>query len=119
MNHIKYRITEPVSDGIDSYSFTILRVDEADSFSEPQTINISLKLNPGKNGWLYHFVVSCIPPKELAYLGQELEYNLRTTGNKDRKFTLRHAVSQLTDLMKELGDSEAKDLLNTWFNKQF
>lgn len=118
MNHIKYRIKEPISNKGD-YSFSIIRIDDRDSFSEPQTINIALQLDSDKEGWSYHYFVFSDLPEELAYLGQELEYNRRTTGNKDLKSTLRHALSQLTDLMENLGDSEARELLNSWFNKQF
>lgn len=112
MNHIKYRVKEPVSNKGD-YSFSIIRIDDTDSFSEPQIINISLQLDSDKDGWSYHYFVFSELPKELAYLGQELEYNRRTTGNKDLKSTLRHALSQLTDLMENLGDSEARELLNS------
>ena len=52
-------------------------------------------------------------------MGLDLETNRRTTGNTDRKSTLRHALSQLADLMESLGDTEAGDLLTNWFNKQF
>ena len=118
MNHIKYRIKEPVRNKGD-YSFSIIRIDDTDSFSEPQTINIALQLDSDKEGWSYHYIVFSDLPEELAHLGQELEYNRRTTGNKDRKSTLRNALSQFTDLMENLGDSEACNILNTWFNKQF
>ena len=118
MNHIKYRIKEPVRNK-DEYSFSIIRIDDTDSFSEPQTINIALQLDSDKDGWSYHYFVFSELPKELAHLGQELDHYRITTGNKDRKSALRHALSQLTDLMEKLGDTEARNLLNTWFNKQF
>lgn len=118
MNHIKFRIKEPISNKGD-YSFSIIRIDDTDSFSEPQTINIALQLDSDKEGWSYHYIVFSDLPVELAYLGQELEHNRITTENKDRKSTLRHALSQLTDLMEKLGDTEARNLLNSWFNKQF
>ena len=119
MNNITYRIMKPVSSNGDSYNFSILCKDDLNSASEPHRIDISLKLNSDKEGWSYHFTVLSIPPKEIAYLGLDLETNRRTTGNNDRKSTLRHALSQLTDLMENLGDTEAQELLNAWFNKQF
>lgn len=119
MSNITYRITEPVSSNGDSYNFSILCKDDLNSASEPHRIDISLKLDSDKEGWSYHFTVLSIPPKEIAYLGQDLEYNRRTTGNYDRKSTLRHALSQLTDLMENLGDTGAGNLLTNWFNKQF
>lgn len=119
MNNITYRITEPIGSKGDSYSFSILWKDDADVASEPNSINVWLKLDDDKEGWSYHFTVLSSLPMDLAYLGQELENNRRTTGNTNRKITLRHAISQLTELMENLGDTEAKDLLNNWFNKQF
>lgn len=119
MNNITYRIMAPVSSNGDSYNFSILCKDDLNSASEPHRIDISLKLDSDKEGWSYHFIVLGGLPEEIAYLGQELEYNRRTTGNANRKITLRHAISQLTELMKNLGDAESEKLLNNWFNKQF
>lgn len=119
MSNITYRITEPIGSKGDSYSISILWKDDSDVTSEPQTINIALQLDSDKEGWSYHYIVFSDLPEELAYLGQELAYNRRTTGNIDRKSALRHALSQLTDLMENLGDTEARNVLNTWFNKQF
>lgn len=119
MNNITYRIMAPVSSNGDSYNFSILCKDDLNSASEPHRIDISLKLDSDKEGWSYHFIVLGGLPEEIAYLGQDLEYNRRTTGNNDRKCTLRHALSQLADLMESLGDTEAGDLLTNWFNKQF
>lgn len=118
MNNITYRITEPVGSKGDSYSISILWKDDSDDTSEPNSINILLKLDYDKEGWSYHFTVLSSLPKELAHLVMDLEYNRITTGT-DRKSTLRYAISQLTDLMENLGDTEARELLNTWFNKQF
>lgn len=109
----------PVSSNGDSYNFSILCKDDLNSASEPHRIDISLKLDSDKEGWSYHFTVLSSFPAELGYLGQDLEANRRTTGNNDRKSTLRHALSQLADLMESLGDTEAGDLLTNWFNKQF
>lgn len=119
MNNITYRITTPDGSNGGSYNFSILCKDDLNSASEPHRIDISLKLDSDKEGWSYHYIVFSDLPEKLAYLGQALEYNRRTTGNKDLKSTLRHALSQLTDLMENLGDSEARELLNSWFNKQF
>lgn len=119
MNNITYRITTPVGSNGGSYNFSILCMDDLDRASEPHRIDISLKLDSDKEGWSYHFTVLSVPSKEIAYMGLDLENNRRTTGNKDLKSALRHALSQLTDLMENLGDSEARELLNSWFNKQF
>lgn len=118
-NNITYSITEPVGSNGDCYAFSILRKDDSDIPAEPQRICISLRMNSDKEGWSYHFTVLSSLPADLAYLGQGLEYNRITTGNSDRKSTLRHALSQLVDLMESLGDTEARELLNTWFNQQF
>lgn len=83
MNHITYRIMAPVSSNGDSYNLSILCKDDLNSASEPHRIDISLKLDSDKEGWSYHFTVLCVPSKEIAYMGLELENNRRTTGNKD------------------------------------
>lgn len=119
MNNITYRIMAPVSSNGDSYNFSILCKDDLNSASKPHRIDISLKLDSDKEGWSYHFTVLSSLPTDLGYLGQDLEANRRTTGNNDRKSTLRHALSQLADLMESLGDTDAGDLLTNWFNKQF
>ena len=119
MNNITYRIKAPEGSNGGSYNFSILCKDDLNSASEPHRIDVSLKLDSDKDGWSYRFTVLSIPPKEIAYLGLDLETNRRTTGNNDRKSTLRHALSQLADLMESLGDTEAGDLLTNWFNKQF
>lgn len=112
-------MTEPIGSKGDSCSFSILWEDASDDTSGPKSINIWLKLDYDKGGWSYHFTILSSLPKELAYLGQELENNRRITGNINRKLTMRHAITQLTDLMESLGDTGARDLLNNWFNKQF
>lgn len=119
MNHITYRIMAPDGSNGSSYNFSILCMDDLDRASEPHHIDVSLKLDSNKDGWSYHFTVLSCLPTDLGYLGQDLEANRRTTGNNDRKSTLRHALSQLADLMESLGDTDARELLNAWFNKQF
>lgn len=119
MNKITYRITTPDGSNGGSYNFSILCKDDLNSASEPHRIDISLKLDSDKEGWSYHFTVLSSLPTDLGYLGQDLEANRRTTGNNDRKCTLRHALSQLADLMESLGDTDAGNLLTNWFNKQF